>query len=232
VISIVIPTLNEAGIIEKTLKAISQRKVEIPFEIIVSDGNSSDGTVAIASRYAKTISGPRGRGLQLNRGASIAKYNILFFMHADMGLPPGTLKAIKTHIVEKGFDGGGFSNIFSSHNSKIKRLGRFMNFRRNNQEQRENTAFFGDNGIFVKKNVFFKLGGFKPLAIMEDFEFSKRLSKAYRVERVKTLKLVVSPRRHLLNGFIKTRLQWIMIKKLFCWGISPDFLARWYKAIR
>jgi len=231
-ISIIIPTYNEAGIIQKTVKNILKLKNEIIFEIIVCDGQSEDDTPTLAAPFSRVISSKRGKGIQLNAGAREANYEILFFVHADMVLPKGTLLAIQKHIFEKNLDGGGFSNVFSDHNPKIKRLGRILNFRFNNREFPENTSFYGDNGIFVKKDVFQKLGGFKEIPIMEDYDFSKRMTKGFRVQRIMEPKLILSPRRHLKAGFLKTRLQWIFIKKLYLWGWSPEWLSKWYFPVR
>ncbi len=95
-----------------------------------------------------------------------------------------------------------------------------------------NTIFFGDNGIFVKRTVFEALGGFKTIPIMEDYDFSKRLQEQFSVVRIGAPRLVVSPRRHVEAGFIKTRMQWILIKRLYQVGVSPHVLARWYRDVR
>jgi len=89
-----------------------------------------------------------------------------------------------------------------------------------------------NNGIFAKRTVFETLGGFKAIPIMEDYDFSMRMHEQFRVVRVCEPKLVVSTRRHLKAGFIKTRMQWILIKRLYKLGVSPYALARWYRDVR
>lgn len=108
-----------------------------------------------------------------------------------------------------------------------------MNFRLFRiREQPDRCIFYGDNGIFVKKDAFDKLGGFKEIPIMEDYDFSIRMKKYFKVRQIKFPKLIVSSRRHLDAGFFKTRIQWILIKKLYLLSISPNSLARWYTHIR
>ncbi|MEJ7830837.1 MAG: glycosyltransferase, partial [Segetibacter sp.] len=114
-ISIIIPSYNEAAQIEATLQQLILLR-ERPFEIIVADGGSTDHTIAIASNYARVISSGKGKGLQLNTAAMHAAGEILFFVHADMHIPPGALMAISEHIHVKGYDGGGFINVFSKYN--------------------------------------------------------------------------------------------------------------------
>jgi rSAM/selenodomain-associated transferase 2 len=232
-ISIIIPTLNEESALENTLRGILRLHSEALFEIIVVDGGSGDRTVSIASRYGTVVHSAKGKAIQLNTGAMTARGDILFFVHADLWLPEGTIRRVDEWINELGYDGGGFSNVFSSHNQRIKLLGRMLHLEfRNRENDVRNTLFFGDNGIFVRKTVFDLLGGFKLLPIMEDFDFSKRLSDRFQVARILEPKLVASPRRQLKAGFLKTHLQWLVIKRLFLWGVPTPILARWYPDVR
>ena len=170
--------------------------------------------------------------MQLNAGARQARGDILFFVHADMVVPRGALRIIKEKLTWEGYDGGGFSNEFSEHNRRIKSLGRTLNLRVRDNDHAANTIFFGDNGIFVKHNVFDALGGFRPLPIMEDYDFSARMRRRFRVVRIENPRLVVSPRRHVKSGFVRTRLQWVIIKRLYKLGVSPSLLAKWYGDVR
>lgn len=230
-ISIIIPTYNEESCIEKTLVQLVGIKCRADKEIIISDGGSMDGTVALASRFANVIKSEKGKAIQLNNGARYAQGDILFFVHADMFVPDGALTEICNQI-DKGFDGGGFLNVFSSHNDKIKRLGRIMNLRLRKREQPDKLIFYGDNGIFVRKSVFDEMNGFKEIPIMEDYDFSFRMRARYKVTKIDEPKIVVDSRRHLKAGFLKTRMQWIVIRKLYKLGISPFALAKWYADVR
>lgn len=230
-ISIIIPVINEAGFIENMLQSLLLLKDEADFEILIADGGSSDATIQIASQHARIVKSPAGRAIQQNTAARQASGDIFFFAHAHMIIPRGTLRTIRETITREGYDGGGFSNLFSEHNERIKRLGRILNFRLFDNDHDENTIFFGDNGIFVRRSVFEAMGGFREIPIMEDYDFSQRLRKNYQVKRILQPRLLISPRRHLENGFLKTRLQWILIKRLYLMGISPERLNRWYRRV-
>lgn len=231
-ISVIIPTYNEESVIETTLRTLFDRVDEAEVEILVSDGESTDQTVELVEKYARVISGARGRSKQLNRAAEQARGDILFFLHADALLPAGALSQMVRHLTVEQYDGGGFSNTFSSDNRKIKLLGRIMNLRLRDNDHARNTLFFGDNGIFVKKSVFEALKGFRDIPIMEDYDFSVRMMERYRVVRILEPRLVVSSRRHRKAGFVKTRLQWMLIKRLYQVGVSPSVLAQWYADVR
>ena len=231
-ISIIIPTLNEETTIQPTLENIELHAWKVQHEIIVVDGGSLDGTVNNAENYAIVVKSDKGKSVQLNKGAKEAKGDILFFVQADARIPGGALEAIELKIYSEEYDGGGFSNVFSEHNKKIKTIGRILNFRIITNDHHKNLVFFGDNGIFCKKEVFEKLGGFKLIPIMEDYDFSKRMRNQFRTVRILDPKLIMSPRRFVKNGFIRTRLQWIIIRRLYQLGFSPYFLVKLYKDVR
>jgi glycosyltransferase involved in cell wall biosynthesis len=201
-------------------------------ETIVVDGGSEDRTISLSSKYVKTITTSKGKAIQMNAGAHEAKGDILFFVHADMTLAPDTLSAINEKIYTQGNDGGGFKNIFSTKNDKIKRLGRILNLRPVNREQPDKLIFYGDNGLFVRKSVFNEMHGFKEIPIMEDYDFSFRMKNKYKVAKIDDPKIIVDSRRHVKAGFFKTRMQWILIRILYKIGISPFILAKWYADVR
>lgn len=233
-ISTIIVAYNEADLILSIIGELKKQKFPQGFEILLADGGSEDATVLLAlQQKVLIVESRKGKALQLNRAAEKAKGDILFFVHADMELADNTLEIIQKHI-DEGYDAGGFANIFKEHNKKIKSLGNLMNFRfLDKREQSDKGIFYGDNGIFVRKSVFDSLGGFKEIPIMEDYEFSVRLNKqGYKTIKIKEPPITVSARRHVKAGFFKTRLQWVMIRKLFKWGVPPKTLAKWYGDIR
>jgi rSAM/selenodomain-associated transferase 2 len=231
-ISIIIPTYNEANYVEKVLRNLRDLPAEPRFEVIVSDGGSSDQTVEIASSFARIVKAPKGRAWQLNEAAKVAQGDVLFFVHAHMTLPRDALKIIRSKIDHESFQGGGFSNVFTSHNRKIKRLGRLINLRLWNNDHCRNTRFYGDNGIFVRKDTFDALGGFKLIPIMEDYDFSRRLRAKFPTTRISTPPIQLSPRRHVKSGFWKTRFRWVAIKQLYRCGVPPKFLVKLYPTVR
>ena len=232
-ISVIILAFNEEAEIGRVIRDIQDLPSQNGHEIIVVDGGSTDATVSIAQGPAKVLVTAKGKARQMNEGANIANGDILFFVHADMYFPENALLAIEAHIYQEEMDAGAFANEFDQHNKKIKRLGIWLNFRWfDRREQSDRHIFYGDNGIFVKRGVFKALGGFKEIPIMEDYDFSIRLRARYKVNIIRAPKIIVSARRHQKAGFLKTRLQWIFIKKLYLLGVPPAWLARWYRDIR
>lgn len=231
-ISVIIPTYNEEERIEHAIASVLRHRDEAEVEIIVADGGSSDATVSLSRAHAQVVSSETGRARQLNTAAEQASGDIFFFLHAHITLPARALTMIDRAINAEGHDGGGFSNVFSKYNRKIKRIGRVLNLRVRDNDHPGNTVFLGDNGIFVRRAAFEALGGFKTVPILEDYDFSIRMRNRFRVARISDPKLVVSPRRHVKAGFVRTRIQWILIKRLYQMGVSPDILARWYPNVR
>lgn len=232
-ISIVIPTYNEEHVVEETLVRLHRLRAEASAEIIVADGGSRDDTVAIARRHGRVVVSDKGRARQLNTGAQAAAGDILFFLHADAHVPEGALQRIEDSVYRLRYYGGGFSNRFSCHDRRIKLLGRLLHLEiRSREDDPENTSFFGDNGIFVRADVFRALGGFALLPIMEDFDFSRRMSDRFRVVRIVEPRLVVSSRRQLAAGFLRTHLQWLVIQRLFAMGVPARWLATLYPDVR
>ncbi len=233
-ISAIIVALNEELLICQIISELKKQKYPGETEIILADGGSSDRTIEIAKtqNIQVVIASQKGKACQINTASKKAQGDILFFVHADMQFPDSIFSSI-LKTIESGYSGGGFANEFDVYNDKIKRLGTFMNFRFvDKREQSDKGIFYGDNGIFVLTSVFEKLNGFKEIPIMEDYDFSKRLNQYYRTSKIRNPKILVSARRHIKAGFFKTRIQWILIRKLFKWGVSPLVLARWYKDVR
>ena len=232
-ISAIIVAYNEEEYIRAIIDELRKQDFSETYEIILADGGSTDGTVSIANREGISVTNCRkSKACQMNDAAKVATGEILFFVHADMKFTATTFSTIQSQI-DLGYDGGGFANVFDAHNDRIKRLGTWMNLRFfNRKEQSDKGLFYGDNGIFVKRKVFEALKGFKEIPIMEDYDFSKKLKKNFRSIKIKEPPIVVSARRHVKAGFLKTRFQWIAIRKLYKWGVSPNLLAKWYADVR
>ena len=232
-ISIIILAHNEEAYILSIIQELQKQVDCTNYEIILADGKSTDNTIHIAEKHdVKVVNCRKGRAKQMNDAALHAKGDILFFVHADMKFQKHTLATIEKTI-QAGHDGGGFANLFDQHNAKIKRIGTWMNFRFfDNKEQSDRGIFYGDNGIFVKKKVFEALGKCKEIPIMEDYDLSVRMSKEYKTTKIKEPPIIVSARRHIKAGFLKTRFQWIVIRQLYKWGVSPTFLVKLYRDVR
>ncbi len=232
-ISAIIVAYNEESLIEGIIKELNKQQFQGDYEIILANGGSEDNTVPLArENNIKILNCRKGKSRQMNDAVKEAKGDVLFFVHADMQFSDQVFSIIQKKV-DEGYDGGGFSNEFDTHNEKIKKLGTWMNFRFfDKREQSDKGIFYGDNGIFVKKSAFETLEGFKEIPIMEDYDFSVRMKEQFKVIKIKEPKIIVSTRRHIKAGFLKTRFQWVMIRKLYKWGISPERLAKWYSDIR
>ncbi len=170
-ISVIIPTYNEENYLLCCIESI--RAQNHPVEIIVSDGGSEDGTLAIAHRDSEkvVVVDEKNLGKQLNTAAAIAKGESLLFLHADSLLTAGIFEQIESSLKQAENIGGAF---------KMKLTGK-RNFYRileagGDLYCRLAKTYFGDRGIFIQTSAFKQLGGFKELPIMADVEFSRRMN--------------------------------------------------------
>lgn len=223
-ISIIIPTLNEEKTIANTIENL--KNLIGDKELIVVDGGSNDNTVIEASKYAKVVKSQQGRSFQMNAGAKIAKGNILWFVHSDSIIQKNSLMHIE-NAIDKGYVGGGFHLYFYDLNTN------FMKFVQvtSNMRGKFLKLIYGDQGIFARKDVFEKLGGFPEIEIMEDWEFSLRIKKQGRTCLINT-PIGTSARRFKKGGELKTLLLMHKLKILYTLGVSPKELVKIYREAR
>ena len=221
-ISVVIPTLNEAARLAKLLPALA-REPDLA-EMIVTDGGSTDGTCVMAERLgARVVTGERGRGSQLRAGAAAATGEILLFLHADSIFPPGGLGAVAGALDrDLRIPGGNFRVVFDVDTLFARRLAAFYAW------IRRFALYYGDSGIFVRRKVYDAIGGIKPLALMEDYEFVRRLERAGPTCRIDDPPLVTSARRFMNRPWPAALWGWTKIHLLYWLGVSPEHLARIY----
>jgi rSAM/selenodomain-associated transferase 2 len=221
-LAVLIPALDE----EKTLRRNLPAALAATDEVVVSDGGSRDATARVARELgARVVSGPPGRGPQLNRAAAATGADVLLILHADTVLPPGAVEAVRA-AVAAGAVGGGFQVRFDAE-GLVYRLGeRVANLR-----ARLTRAPLGDHGQFVTRAAFEELGGFREWPLLEDLEFIRRLGRRGRVA-VLPLRVTTSARRFEAGGPLRTVLRnwWIWV--LYALGVSPHRLARLYGNVR
>lgn len=169
-ISIVMPVLNESRVLAATLVNVREQRGR--FEVIVVDGGSADGSVAIAWRCdgVRVLSAPRGRGAQMNAGARLARGDMLLFLHADTLLPAGAIAQLNA-LAAQGDVWGGFNHRFSGadHDWRLALISALHNWR-----CRKTNIVYGDQAMFVSRRLFERCGGFVE-APMEDIALSERL---------------------------------------------------------
>lgn len=222
-ISVVIPTLNEADILDSTLsQLVGQLNGH---ELLVVDGGSTDCTRQIAIKYGKVISSKHGRARQMNAGAAAASGATLLFLHADVWLEPGAIEGVEA-AVAAGYVGGAFKQHIDGTHPLYRIIESAANFRAQHFK-----IFYGDGGIFVSRSCFQQMGGFPNLPIMEEVGFSRNLRQIGRTTLVEPC-IHISPRRWERAGIVRTTLNNWVITFLFCAGISPSRLAKMYRQIR
>jgi rSAM/selenodomain-associated transferase 2 len=220
-ISIIIPTLNEAAAIVRTLSHLEG--VE-NLEVIVVDGGSIDETAGLAgSRGAKVIQSNPGKAVQMNTGAAAATGDIIVFLHADTLLPEEFGPQIVSALKKDGVAAGAFRLAIDSTGAGIRIIEGMTNLR-----SRLLRLPYGDQALFMKKSQFEKIGGFPELPIMEDFILIRRLKRRGKIAIVPAA-VVTSPRRWLHMGLLKTWLINQLIIIAYYLGTPPERLNRWYR---
>ncbi|MCG8691676.1 MAG: TIGR04283 family arsenosugar biosynthesis glycosyltransferase [Minwuiales bacterium] len=225
-ISVVIPTLNEADNLPPLLHRLQVEPT--PAEIVVVDGGSSDATARIAMDHGvRLLSSPAGRGRQLAAGAAATKGEVLLFLHADSRFPKGGLGRIRAALdADPNVVGGNFRLLFDGNEPFSKWLNGFYAW------IRSHGVYYGDSGVFVRRSVYEAIGGIRPLALMEDFDFIRRLERSGRTCCIADPPLVTSSRRFHSRRPAAIVFGWLKIHALFYLGVRSETLARLYNSAR
>lgn len=220
-LSIIVPVLNEAAFLGDYLGQLQAMRRD-GHEVIVVDGGSSDGSLALAQGLADAVlQAPRGRALQMNAGAERARGEVLLFLHADTQLPAGAAESIRRGLAG-GAGWGRFDVSISGRHWLLPVIAACMNLR-----SRYTGIATGDQAIFVDARLFSDLGGFPELALMEDIALSRRL-KARCWPVCLRARVLTSGRRWEQVGVLRTvLLMWGLRLAYFC-GADPAWLARCY----
>jgi rSAM/selenodomain-associated transferase 2 len=218
-VSIIIPTLNEEKIIAKTL--VSLRRLEGEFEIILVDGGSRDRTrdVAVVTLkqfpQSQLIDSPRGRGPQMNVGARAACGAVLLFLHADTVLPADAIRQISHVMNNSNIIGGNFALMFDGRDVWSRAFTRIYNWRR------RFGIYYGDSAIFVRREVFDRLGGFIDAPIMEDYDFCRKLERAGETALIES-PAITSSRRWGRWRTVYVLMIWVLLQWLYLIGARPE----------
>lgn len=219
-ISVIIPTLNEEKNITRCINSV---RTLLPHEVIVVDGGSKDKTLELATNLGvKVITGEKGRGKQLKKGAEEATGDILLFLHCDSLLPENLTQ---DDIFLDNCVGGFFKLSYDVKSVSLKFVELFANFR-----SRFFSLPYGDQCVFVDKVIYTKIGGFYEMDFLEDLNFILRLRKNGRLKRVDKPVMVSS--RRLIKGYflspILHSLKNVFIVILYLAGFSEQRLKKIY----
>jgi rSAM/selenodomain-associated transferase 2 len=221
--SIIIPTYNEAKNIVKLIRYLKNNSSELLLEIIVSDGGSEDDTLALAEQegIVALTSPEKGRAAQMNYGASFAKGDLLYFVHADT-IPPQSYLADIYQAIRDGYDMGRYLSQYDSKswllkiNALLSRLDTFA-------------GMGGDQTLFITKKLFEQTEGFDgSMKIMEEFEFCTRARKMGKYKIIHK-PVLISARKYDSNGWLNVQHANYIVVRMYQKGATQQGLATTYK---
>jgi rSAM/selenodomain-associated transferase 2 len=221
-ISVIIPSVNEQAHVRCCIESILAEGADC--EIIVADGGSTDRTIELANKReeVRVVRSDRGRGLQMNRGALSANGSVLLFLHADTMLEEGWSRDIDAALSNDAVAAGAFTLRINGDERHFRLIELWVKVR---------CAVFGlpygDQGIFVRRDVFEKLGGYRDIPLMEDVDLVRRIKRAGRIVLLPG-KAVTSARKWSREGWIRVSLMNQFLLILFRLGVDPGRLAKLY----
>jgi rSAM/selenodomain-associated transferase 2 len=223
-ISVIVPVLNEEATIAATLGALAALA---PYEVILVDGGSVDRTRDIAARSgAQVLSAERGRARQMNRGAAGASGEVLLFLHADTRLPDSAFSDIAAALNDPRCLGGRFDVELEGSHRMLKLVGALINYR-----SRVTKVGTGDQAIFLRREIFLRMGGYPDIPLMEDIALCCALKRMGAVACLRS-RVVTSARRWENDGVWRTIVRMWTLKLLYLAGVSPARLKQFYADTR
>lgn len=224
-ISIIIPIYNEETTIEKLIATLEPLKDRC--EILFVDGGSTDCTLSIIGDRYRVFKSEKGRAKQMNYGARHSTGDVLFFLHCDSEVPRTAIEEIEE--VMKNHRAGCFGIAFRSYHFFLFTCRVISNHR-----IKDRKIMFGDQGIFVERDLFFEIGMFPDIPIMEDYQFSLFLKERGIKLGIAKHRIYTSMRRFEGNSIAKLQVMWKMnrLRAMYRKGIPPAELALMYKDIR
>lgn len=221
-ISVVIPTYNEEGVVGRCIEAVAAEGADC--EIIVSDGGSSDGTVAEAEGFQNVVvvRSRKGRGYQMNAGAACARGNVFLFLHADTTLQKGWSREVLSVCEEEAVAGGAFTLRIDGPGRRYRLTECWVKVR-----CRLFRLPYGDQAIFVKRGAFENMNGYRDIPLMEDVDMVERMKELGRIAILNKV-AYTQARKWMSEGWLCTSLRNQLIMLMYRMGVDPHRLARIY----
>lgn len=224
IISVVIPVLQEEALINDTIAGLEGMESDNTIEIIVVDGGVGAETLkAMNSSAVKGIISEKGRGKQMNAGAQAARGDVIVFLHADTQLPEGGFKAISLAMETGRFVGGAFDLAIADGAPIFRMIERVASLR-----SRLTRIPYGDQAIFMKRDYFLEMGGYKDVPILEEVDLMRRVKKKGGRMCFLDKKVNTSSRRWRKEGIVACTSRNWAIMLLYLFGVTPERLAKWY----
>lgn len=223
-VGVVVPVFNEAESLDYYLSRLYEvTRARCP--VVLVDGGSTDSSVSIGQGYFQVEStGRPSRGAQLNHGARCLLTDVLLFLHADTELPQGFDLHIRRSLSDGRVAGGCFRLQFDDPHPMLSAYSWFTRFK-------GRLFHFGDQGFFIRRETFFRMGGFSPLPFLEDVDFLKRLKNFGKFTPL-PVSVRTSARRFRRRGVVRQQLANIVLVTLFELGVSAERLAAAYPHLR
>ncbi|HTJ09088.1 MAG TPA: TIGR04283 family arsenosugar biosynthesis glycosyltransferase [Candidatus Binataceae bacterium] len=224
-LSVIVPMLNEERAIARTLDAIAAGAsgAEAAVEVIVVDGGSTDRSCEEARpRCATLLVARRGLARQMNAGAAAAQGDALVFVHADTLMPASFARDIAAALADRAVIGGRFDLQLDGDAPFLRLIGWLISAR-----SRLSRTGTGDQAIFVRRDAFERLGGYRDIALCEDLDLARRLKRAGRVACLRS-RVTTSARRWRERGVMATTIRMWFIRAAFLLGVPPERLAHLY----
>jgi len=223
-ISVVVPALYEDTVIGSLLRHLRALPGGSGIEIVVVDGDPAGSTLAAVKDAAVVgLRAPRGRGIQMNEGARVARGEVLLFLHADCRLPDTALDDIRSVLACPGVAAGAFRLSFDNPRAVYRMMSWVVSMK-----TRVGRSPYGDQGIFLRKSYFEEIGGFAPVRIMEDVELTRRIRRRGDRLVVCPSAIVTSARRMESEGLVRRVAKNMWMLTLFAAGVPPARLERFY----
>jgi rSAM/selenodomain-associated transferase 2 len=221
-ISVVVPSWRDAENLAALLPVLSRLDRVTETIVVDASGGGESERIALSCGATFVPSPAANRGEQLNLGAAVAGGDVIVFQHSDTDLENAHLAAIEAALADPQIIGGAFFRKFDGRHPRLmwlESVARFLT--------RHGGTLYGDQSIFVRRDVFIRLDGFAKIPLMEDVEFSRRLRAAGKIA-VLDPPVQSSARRHLRQGAWRTSIQNGLFIVLYNLGVSPHRLHRWY----